>query len=363
MNIAFVNATIRWGGVKTWTLDFGECLAGKGHAVRIYGRQPEFVEAARRRVGHGERVDFGADLNPSAIRRFCRAFRENAIDVVIVNIEKDLATAGAAARLLGIPVVQRIGLPTDIPCRLKTRLLHAWIRPRFLCPCRYIAAGFLHSLPYLRESDVRVVLNGKKPAAPAPAGRARTPRRFVCTQQLSRDKGHAVLLRAFAELRARRPDLAFEAHVHGTGREEASLKALCRQLGLDDSVRWHGFSASVQETLPTNDIFLLASFSEGLPNTLLEGMAAGLLPLCRDVGGVREVLSAELLPWMLPFDADEHAFCAAMTAALELSDDALLALGREAQAQRACCFDLESRADELAAWLGTLANHRVKERA
>ena len=48
MNIAFVNATIRWGGVKTWTLDFGESLRDKGHAVFIYGRQPEFIEAARR---------------------------------------------------------------------------------------------------------------------------------------------------------------------------------------------------------------------------------------------------------------------------------------------------------------------------
>ena len=117
MNIAFVNATIRWGGVKTWTLDFGESLRDKGHAVFIYGRQPEFIEAARRRVGHGERMNFGADLNPLTIRRFCRMFRENAIDVVIVNIEKDLATAGAAARLLGIPTVQRIGLPTDIPAQ------------------------------------------------------------------------------------------------------------------------------------------------------------------------------------------------------------------------------------------------------
>ena len=362
MNIAFVNATIRWGGVKTWTLDFGESLRDKGHAVFIYGRQPEFIEAARRRVGHGERMNFGADLNPLTIRRFCRIFRENAIDVVIVNIEKDLATAGAAARLLGIPTVQRIGLPTDIPHRLKTRLLHAWIRPRFLCPCRYIAEGFLRLLPYVRENDVRVVLNGKKPVASDAACRLHAPRRFVCTQQLSHDKGHAVLLRAFAELRARRPDLDFEVHVHGTGKEEAPLKTLCSRLHLDASVVWRGFSSSVQDTLPENDIFLLASLSEGLPNTLLEGMAAGLLPICRDVGGVREVLSPGLDPWVLPFDADEHAFCAAMTAALDLSDDALLDLRREARAQRNC-FDLESRADELAAWLGTLTDKARKENA
>ena len=131
MNIAFVNSTFGWGGVKTWYLQFAERLAKRGNHVFVYGRQPEFIDAARTRGGHGEQVSFGADLNPSAIRFFYNEFKKHDIDVVITNIGKDIATAGVAARLLKIPVVQRIGLPEDIPYRLKTRLLHTWISPAF----------------------------------------------------------------------------------------------------------------------------------------------------------------------------------------------------------------------------------------
>ena len=48
MNIAFVNSTFGWGGVKTWYLQFAERLAKRGNHVFVYGRQPEFIDAARK---------------------------------------------------------------------------------------------------------------------------------------------------------------------------------------------------------------------------------------------------------------------------------------------------------------------------
>lgn len=347
MNIAFVNATKGWGGVKTWYLQFAERLTQRGNGVCVYGRQPEFVEAARERVGHAEQVRFGADLNPAAITFFMREFRRRNVEAVIVNIGKDLATAGVAARVLGLPVVQRIGLPGDISPRLKTRLLHAWIRPAFLCPCRFIAEGFVKELPYVRPKDVHVILNGKK-AATEPL-ESHSPRRLICTQQLNPDKGHDVLLRAAAQLSE-----PFELHMWGKGRAEASLKALADGLGLGQRVFWHGFSFNIMEALRQGDIFLLASLSEGLPNTLLEAMAAGLLPVCRDVGGVREVIPDDLRAWLLPYEADKAAFAEALRRALILPDAELLAL-RE-RARQACRedFDIDRQAERLEGWLQSL---------
>lgn len=344
MHIAFINATRKWGGVKTWTLDFAERLAAFGHDVRVYGRQPEFVAQARQRVGHGERADFGCDLNPAAVARFLRAFRRQRTDIVVLNIGKDLATAGVAARLLGIPVVQRIGLPEDIPQRFKTRLLHAWIRPAFLCPCRFIADGFARSLPYVDPADVHVVLNGKTPTTAPLATHA--PRRLIATQQLNPDKGHETLLRALSTI-----DMPFELHVVGTGSDETRLRGLAASLGLAERVLWHGFSTDVPGLLAQADIFLLASRSEGLPNTLLEALAQGLLPVSRDVGGVREVFTPQLEPWLLPPDAGPEAFATVLRTALALSDDALLAARQASlEACRTRC-DLDAKARELECWL------------
>ncbi len=344
MNIAFVNATHRWGGVKTWTLEFGESLAARGHGVFVYGRQGVFTEAARRRIGHGERVKFGPDLNPFAIRRFRRTFRDHAIDAVFVNIEKDLATAGAAARVLGIPVIQRIGLPGDIPRRLKTEWLHRWINPYFLSPCAFIEQGFLKSLPYLDPARSHVILNARRPD-PSPI-EIHVPRRLVATQQLFADKEHATLLRALAGIR-----LPYEVHIAGTGNLETPLKNLAHDLGMADRVVWHGFVDNVPELLRTCDIFLLASRSEGLPNTLQEALTVGLLPICRDVGGVREVISESLAPWILSHDADEHAFRAALERALSLPDATLASLRREARETRTRFFDLETKTTEMETWL------------
>ena len=249
-----------------------------------------------------------------------------------------------AARLLGLPVVQRIGLPGDISPRLKTRLLHAWIRPAFLCPCRFIAEGFVKELPYVRPEDVHVILNGKKAVSEPLEGHH--PRRLICTQQLNPDKGHDVLLQALAGLSD-----PFELHIWGKGRAEVSLKTLADELGLGQRVFWHGFSLNIMEALRQGDIFLLASLSEGLPNTLLEAMAAGLLPVCRDVGGVREVIPEDLWAWLLPYEADEAAFAEALRRALTLPDADLLAL-RE-RARQACRedFDIDRQAERLEGWL------------
>ncbi len=270
MNIAFVNATYGWGGVKTWYLQVAEGLSRRGNRVFSYARQPEFASLVRERTGHGEVVRFGADLNPATVCFFLAEFRRHAIDLVLTNIGKDLATAGVAARLLGIPVVQRVGLPRDIPYRFKTRLLHTWINPHFLCPCRYIAEGLVQNLHYIHKEYVHVVLNGKKAATIPPV--LHSPRRLIATQQLQPDKGYDVLLRAMALL----DDVSCELHIWNVGKSERDLRQLSADLGLADRVFWHGFSFNIMDELQSGDIFLLYSWVEGLPNTLLEAKAAGI---------------------------------------------------------------------------------------
>ena len=344
MNIAIVNATVKWGGVKTWQLDFAEGLAARGHQIRVFGRQQEFVQAARQRTGHGEKVSFGADCNPVAVYRFYKRFRDNDIDIVMINVGKDLATAGVAARMAGIPVVQFIGLPEDIPHRWKTRLLHSFVDPYFLSSCRFIQEGFIQSLPYIKKDKTHMILTAKH-LGPEPR-HANQPRVLVATQQLNADKDHETLLRALASIGA-----PYELHVAGTGQHEAYLHNLAESLGIAKNITWHGFVTDIPALLAKADIFLLASLTEGLPNTLQEALGAGLLPVLRDVGGVREILSNPLLPWLLPYEADAKDFARVLEKALLLPDDELIALRRHAQdACRTFC-NLEDKLIEMETWL------------
>ena len=366
MNIALVNATHSWGGVKTWMLDFAEQLAKRGHRIRVYGRQKAFADAARERVGHGEVVSFGPDCNPLTVLAFMLRFREEGIQAVLINVGKDLSTAGVAARLLGLPVVQFIGLPDDIPHKLKTTLLHRFVRPHFLSSCRFIEEGFLQSLPYLHGFTSRVILTAKT------AGEhelcAQAPRRLVMTQQLHSDKGHGPLLRALAIVRDRlqtaqaggeesSPPLnwtPFVLHIAGEGPLKEPLQQLVAELRLEQCVVWHGFVRNIPEFLRDKDIFLLGSFSEGLPNTLQEGMAEGLLPVIRNVGGVKEVIPPPLEPWVLPYEAGVDEFAEALERALTLDDTQLLHLRETARTACRERFDLATNARDMEAWLASL---------
>jgi glycosyltransferase involved in cell wall biosynthesis len=61
-------------------------------------------------------------------------------------------------------------------------------------------------------------------------------------------------------------------------------------LGIRERVHFAGWSADVTSFLRASDLFVLPSRWEGMPNALLEAMAAGLPAVAVDVEGVSELL-------------------------------------------------------------------------
>jgi glycosyltransferase involved in cell wall biosynthesis len=323
MNICFVNSTTKWGGVKSWTLDVAKALADRGHAVLVAGRPGPFIDKAGEMGLEATGLSFGPDFNPLRIFGFLRLFKARGIDLLVVNVGKDMRTAGVAARILGIPVVHRVGLAGDMLNTYKVRLLHKWVRPRILVPCEQIRQGLLHELRYLDRSEITVILTGKEPAD-SPPGTVNVPLRFISTSQLNADKGHRDVLLALRDLKDK--GLRFEYHVVGTGRIEAELKRLATDLDLDDRVVWHGFRKDVRSFLRQADVFLLPSSREGLPNTLLEAMAEGLVCLARNVGGVSECWPQDESRLLLAEHATKDDFTRAMSGMLDMPAENLLAL-------------------------------------
>lgn len=68
------------------------------------------------------------------------------------------------------------------------------------------------------------------------------------------------------------------------------LKSLVHQLGLTDRVTFAGHSGDPASWLSKSDIGVLTSASEGLSNSILEYMSAGLPVVCSKVGGNRELV-------------------------------------------------------------------------
>jgi glycosyltransferase involved in cell wall biosynthesis len=104
-----------------------------------------------------------------------------------------------------------------------------------------------------------------------------------CVSRLDPLKDHATLLRAFAVVRARHSE-AFLVLI-GDGECRGSLELLARKLGIKDAVHFAGEIRSRGNLHRGLDISVLASLSEGFPNTLVEAMAAGRPVVATAVGG------------------------------------------------------------------------------
>jgi glycosyltransferase involved in cell wall biosynthesis len=110
---------------------------------------------------------------------------------------------------------------------------------------------------------------------------------------LSREKGHAGLLRALAAARGDPRCPPMRLMLVGDRRANEPLRALARHLGLSEIVVFCGHRADVRPYYSAADLFVLASHSEGSPNVLLEAMDAGVPIVATRVGGIPEMLTDE----------------------------------------------------------------------
>ncbi|MFP6664231.1 MAG: glycosyltransferase [Deltaproteobacteria bacterium] len=101
-------------------------------------------------------------------------------------------------------------------------------------------------------------------------------------------KGYGYALEAFALLRQRIPGLRVEIVGDGNLRDELAERR--DALGLKDCVSFLGRRDDVPRLLPEWDIYLLSSIIEGMPNALLEAMAAGMPVVTTDAGGCAEIV-------------------------------------------------------------------------
>lgn len=118
--------------------------------------------------------------------------------------------------------------------------------------------------------------------------------------RLAAIKGVALLLEAFADLRARHPKAGLT--LVGDGPERAALEAKARDLGLGDSVRFTGYlgQSDVAAELLKTDVFVLPSFAEGVPVVLMEAMAARRPVIAPRVAGVQELVEDGISGYTVP---------------------------------------------------------------
>lgn len=164
--------------------------------------------------------------------------------------------------------------------------------------------------------------------------------------RLHRLKGVVPLLETFIRLHRVRPELRLVVAGEGPQREE--LIAAIRAAGVADKVRLLGHVQDVRSVLWGLDLFALFSYDEGLGNSTIEAMGAGLPVIATNVSGTREVVRHEETGVLFPYGEWERASEAV---------DALLAapgrtkvLAAAARRRAELVFDVRQRQEKVAGY-------------
>src|SRR5450830_225367 len=107
----------------------------------------------------------------------------------------------------------------------------------------------------------------------------------------------------------------------------AELAELIRRLGLEHSVQFVGplYGADKQDAFAAADVFVLPSYSEGLPMAVLEAMGLGLPVVVTDATPIAEI-GQESCGWRVP--ADRSSLADALVKLSQCSADELLLMGQ-----------------------------------
>jgi glycosyltransferase involved in cell wall biosynthesis len=151
----------------------------------------------------------------------------------------------------------------------------------------------LRSMPEFSRTPIHYLPYGvMMPAEGNALPRPETPLRILYFGRLVRPQKRVQLfpeiLQALADSR-----IPFHWTIAGEGAEEDFLRSVLKTSLPGQSISFVGkvLYGDVPALLARHDVFLLASDSEGLPLSLLEAMAAGLVPVVSDLAsGIREVV-------------------------------------------------------------------------
>ena len=270
-------------------------------------------------VVHVDRKRLGAIGVLRALRRELAAWRPDVLDCRLPSGYRfgRLAAVGCCAMV--VVAEERTehraaGVRPWIDRRLN-RWTDAWIGNS-----KAVAAHIVRDLG-MPPDRVHVIYNGIDAARfrsrakdPGLAEWQRQGRRIVLNLgNLSPAKNQRLFLRVADRLRRAHPDLAFALCGHGPLRE--SLEAYAGELGLADTCRFLGFRPDVAPVLASASLVIQSSDWEGLPNAVMEAMAAGVPVAATAAGGTAELIEDGANGLLVPI-GDEDGLVAKASAVL-----------------------------------------------
>lgn len=300
-HIAMFISSLTKGGSERVLVNLAEYFYAEGYRVTIVTQKKadnEYEISAG--IGRVLSDITEEETGKSRIINFCRRFtklrsvwKTAKPDLILSFIGKNNIMAIMTSRFLRIPTVVSVrGEPKEeyyssilrISARILFRLADGVVLQTSQC---------LNFFPRAIRKKAIVLKNSLNTAFIREAYAGERDKQIVAVGRVDANKNHEMLIRAFARIASGYPDYGLT--IYGEGELRRKMMRLAEELGVSERVKLPGSVPDVADRIYKASVFVLSSYSEGMPNTLLEAMALGLPVISTDCsgGGARELIVHE----------------------------------------------------------------------
>lgn len=286
-----------WSGGQQQTLFLAEGQARLGHDVLLMCQKGGELEKRATAAGLQVRsVDYKTEINPVAIFKLLQAYNHFKPDIVNVHrawSHTQWLLVSLLKRFRGLVVTRRVLFKPDFNPLSMVKYRSSGIR-KFIAVSEAVAERLLDmgiaadKISVINPAsdsnrfnpDAEHRLNGIWPVAD------RMPTALI-VGNYSKNKGHQLLLEAFAKMAGRWPELQLVLAGHNTDSPE--LRSIVERHNLGERVHLLGFRDDVPALMQRSSFTVNASWQEGFSGTVRESLMMGVPVIASDIPSNREI--------------------------------------------------------------------------
>lgn len=300
LRILHTESSQGWGGQEIRILTESAAMRERGHDVRIAACRGSNLEHAARALGIPVAPLAIERKRPSSLAcvRSWLARHGGELDVINTHSSTDAWLVALSGRTLARmpPVVRTRHVSTAIGNNPATRWLYTRATAHVVTTGERLRRQLhvANGIPLERITSVPTGIDLQR-YRPGDAARARArlglpPLPAVGIVATLRSwKGHEDLLAAWDRLGGQRT--GWQLVIVGDGPRRSAIEARVRELGAAANVRLTGNRDDIEQWLQALEIFVLPSYgNEGVPQGIVQAMAAGLPVVSTHVGAIDEAV-------------------------------------------------------------------------
>jgi glycosyltransferase involved in cell wall biosynthesis len=363
MNVLIINSAKEWGGTEKWAVNTARGLADRGHTVFFGCRGSLFEKQFAGSTVKPVRFLLANNFDVVSIIQLWRFMEKHRIDVVMPTKQREYFLAGIAAKMGGRAKVAGMFAIERPIHNLRNRIVFCRLFDIvFVCARKII--DVLAETKAFDTKKCRLVYMGVEPVRLSADVRKKQRKSLglydndICIMAIGRlceQKGFDIAIQAFARFVKKYDHVKLVIVGGGDG---TVFRQQADKAGVAGRLSFTGFRSDIPELMQAADVYWLTSRSEGVPNTMLEAMAAKVPVVAFDIAGVAEILKNGVNGFLVPFEDTEGM----VAATLKLIETPVLRrqIGEAGFQAVTSGFSLEKMTDDTERYLMELCPGRKK---